>query len=441
MKNICLLFDDCDSVARQLAANLDDDFALVHFPQDADVIVRHFCAITQIKLKDIISELAYLSKTKKSASILIVCGCAVTALGVDWFKTFDFIDYVVERENMAEEILKILGATCSNNFWFEDEIGIFDIDIVNGCQKKGGWCNFCKMHYLKVPVKSMPIEEVCRIVEEVTSTHKHSQIVKLCGLNPTNYGIDFGDRKPKLHLLLRELEKIPTLKLIKIFGLVPDDMYEELICEINRNKKVFCVTLGVQSGSANTLQAMNIHSSPEKTEDILHRLSGKIVETLLVIGHPGETDNDVLQTIDFFKRNHLWYTFMSPYINTEGVKSYQMEQLPHDVYHSHVKHTISEMLNMRKKMIVSIVGTVIEGYLLNVHQHRNYTEIKLHPKDFRGNIGVIVEGNQAKRYIDILSSKPSGSILKVKITGVYDSMNIGLKGELIEDFNGGLICG
>lgn len=151
----------------------------------------------------------------------------------------------------------------------------------------------------------MPIKEVCRIAEEVTRTHKHAQIIRLRGLNPTNYGIDFGDRKPKLHLVLRELEKIPTLKLIEIFGLVPDDMveYDELIHEINRNSKVFCVTLGVQSGSPNTLKAMNIHSSPEKIEDILHRLSGIIVKTLLVMGHPGETDSDVLQTIDFFKRN------------------------------------------------------------------------------------------------------------------------------------------
>ena len=113
-------------------------------------------------------------------------------------------------------------------------------------------------YYLKIPVKSVPFDEVIEIAKNVTESSKVSIIV-LTGLNTCNYGIDIGDKKQKLHLLLQELSKIESVKFIEVHSLTIGDMYEELTAELANNPKVLLIGFSVQSGSNKMHKIMNTH--------------------------------------------------------------------------------------------------------------------------------------------------------------------------------------
>ena len=113
-------------------------------------------------------------------------------------------------------------------------------------------------YYLKIPVKSVPIDEVIEIAKDVTESSKVS-IIALTGLNTCNYGIDIGDKKQKLHLLLQELSKIESVKFIEVHSLTIGDMYEELTTELANNPKVLLIGFSVQSGSNKMHKIMSTH--------------------------------------------------------------------------------------------------------------------------------------------------------------------------------------
>ena len=241
MKKICFLNSGCGShgeTFRQIFKSVEHAYILTSMPHKADVIIEYFCAVTQYEcVEKLLTELLYLSKLKKEGATLIICGCAVDAIGKDFFLSLGFVDYAIGSQNFLQEVLEILNFKCSDHYYIEDNKFRFSIDICNGCAKKNGWCSFCKQHYLRKPIKSMPLDEVCKVATEITSTTSVF-VISLCALNICNYGIDFGDRKPKLHLLIQALSKIPTVKFIELYSLTASCMYEELIEEIATNDKV-----------------------------------------------------------------------------------------------------------------------------------------------------------------------------------------------------------
>lgn len=264
MKKICFLNNGCGShteTFRQIFKSVEQAYTLTNLPHKADVIIDYFCAVTEDDCTStLLPELMYLSKLKKEDATLIICGCAVDVIGKDFFLSLDFVDYAIGSKDVLSEVLEILNFKCSDHYYIEDSEIRFLIDICNGCAKKNGWCSFCKQHYMKKTVKSIPIDEVCKLATEITST---TSVFVIClgALNICNYGIDFGDRKPKLHLLIQALSKIPTVKFIELYSLTASCMYDELIDEIASNDKVILVELPMQSGSDFMLKTMNTGST------------------------------------------------------------------------------------------------------------------------------------------------------------------------------------
>lgn len=439
MKKICFLNNGCGShteTFRQIFKSVEQAYTLTNLPHKADIIIDYFCAVTQYDcVKTIPAELLYLSKLKKEGAILIICGCAVDVVGKDFFLSLDFVDYAIGSQNFLQEILDILNFKCSGHYYIEDADFRLSIDICIGCAKKNGWCSFCKQHYLRKPVKSMPIDEVCKLAAEITSTTSVF-VISLSSLNICNYGIDFGDRKPKLHLLIQALTKIPTVKFIELYSLTASCMYEELIEEIATNDKVILVELAMQSGSDAVLNAMNTGATVNELQVLLDRFSHKPMRSIFVTSHPYETMEDVQKTIDFIEKNNLWYPIVTSCKSSEGTPCYAMEQLDEEAYNNHYNLIGEAVMKLRDNFLNSLIGTFVYGYLFMLTRYEEYdmADIRLQARDFRGQIIVRIKNYSSSPYNSILDSVEEGNLAKARVTSIRsnNSSSIALLAEDLE---------
>ena len=383
MKKICIIKAGCDShidLFRKILKCVENKYEKVMYPDEADVIIHYACGFTQKKLGNIFQDVVFYEKVKKDGAILIFCGCATYGYRKEIFEEFKVIDHVIFGLDILPQIAKILGVNQNDEQLIETSNGILRMTITEGCSKPGGHCSFCKQNYLRIPMKSRySIEEVCKQVE-----HYGKPVLILSGLNTTNYGIDFGDHKPKLHKLIHEVSKIPTVKWIQVECVASSCIYEELIEEIENNDKVVYVQYFIQSGSDHMLKEMNIGTTVAQHKKVLERLKGKIIDGAVIVGHPGETMQDVQDTIQFIKDNNLWYTTVLKYMNSEITPSGKMEQLSEEEYHEHCSMVEYEVMKLSYLNMKRLVEQGVVGYVEKIYTFENALEIMVKPLEFEG---------------------------------------------------------
>ena len=272
---------------------------------------------------------------------------------------------------------------------------------------------------MKISAKSLfSIEQICELV----SRYK-TPILILGGLNTTNYGIDFGDGKPKLHILLKEVSKIPSLKWIEVECIASSCIYPELIDEIEHNPKIVFVNYFLQSGSNKMLQIMNIGSTVEHNENVLKHLEQKCISSAIVVGHPGEGEEELKETIDFIKRNNLWYLTIMKFINSVDTPSNNMKQLSPKQYQRNYSEVQKVVDNLAHRFFDKLIGQIITGFVDQIIKKKDGTYlIGVKPLTFHGMIDI--ECNQ-------ISCK-EGDKMSVEITKIYSYEEHIMYGQKVE---------
>ena len=366
MKKIYFINDGCnshDDSFRQIAECVKDEYEPTKEISEADVIIHFTCGFTKTdsNFEFFVSSLAHTYKKKKKGAITIITGCAIKMYRREIFEKMENT-YVVEFPNFVEKICAILKVEFKKGeFYFEDSPGVMKLDIVRGCLKRGGFCYFCKFHYLDIPFKSLySIEEVVDIV-----TRYEVKVLVITGPNTTSYGLDFGDHTPKLHKLLQEVSKIPTLKGIAVNCVASSGIYPELLSELAKNEKIYLVNYYFQSGSQTMLDIMNIGSSIEIHEEVIKALKDKAISTAFLMSHPEEGDEELQETLAFIEKYNLWYADVIPFICSADTPSSLMEQLPELQYWRHYKITEYKISELRHKKLDSLVGKKVKVIIDN----------------------------------------------------------------------------
>ena len=354
------------SECRQIVANLEECEVTI-IPSEADVIVQFFCVETERCIEEAATQLHYIGKIKKANAKLFVAGCAANVLG-DEFLSFPDVDYVVQRKPVAKAVLEKLGCSkCENKYYLGDDMP-FDIslEISNGCQKKCGPCSFCFQGITGIPVRSKPMDYLLTAVKN--STDAGARRVSLLALNTCNYGIDFPEHKPLLHELIRKVSNINNAKVIDVYSLTIANMYPELVQELVTNPKVGLVEMGIQCGSNHLLQIMNTGATLEKTEKLIQAIvPNKKFKTIVIVGHPGETEQDFEQTISLLQKYNLWHTQVNPFMCVEGTKASKMEQIPTEVVRKRYEKILQVLSEMKKQYLNSLLGTRVKAYIIEAH--------------------------------------------------------------------------
>jgi MiaB/RimO family radical SAM methylthiotransferase len=200
---------------------------------------------------------------------------------------------------------------------------IFMIRISWGCISN---CAYCGIKNAVGPLRSKPIEQCVREFQKGLDQGYKDFI--LCADNMGPYGIDIGSSFPEL---LDKLTNIPGEYDILIRYLDPRwaIKYVDKLEEILKRNKITSIDIPIQSGSSRILKLMNRYNDVETMKDTILRLKKTIpnleIITHIIVGFPGETEEDFKQTLDFIEETNLDFGFILPFSLKTGSKAEKIE--------------------------------------------------------------------------------------------------------------------
>lgn len=330
----------------------------------ADVIIINTCSVRDNADKRFFGTLGALKKVKRERPELVVavCGCMMQQQHIiDTLKAkYPWVDLVFGTHNI-HQLPKLLTNVLN------EQTKIVDIwesggDIVEGLPAKrifpfkanvnimfgcNNFCTYCIVPFTRGRERSRQPNEILKEVNELVGTGVKE--ITLLGQNVNSYGndcdfhIDFAD-------LIYQLNEIPGLELIRFMTSHPKDMSDKLI-QAYKDCEKLCnhIHLPVQSGSTNILKMMNRRYTRDDYLLLIEKLKKAVPEiaitTDIIVGFPGETEEDFLQTLDLVEKVQfdLAYTFL--YSIRKGTPAEKFgEQVLESVKHERFNRLV-ELLN------------------------------------------------------------------------------------------------
>ena len=351
--------------------------------QEADVVLLNTCCIRESAEEKIfgkIGELKHL-KTKKPDSIIVVAGCLAQKEGEALLKKYRQIDLVLGTfyVNRFAQILQQFAESRKRQTLIDENIyeNEFEGDIqrqssfsawvpiMYGCNN---FCTYCIVPYVRGRERSRPMTE---IVNEVGNAVKAGyKEITLLGQNVNSYGKDISTGSLFAELL-SSVDAVDGIERIRFMTSHPRDMKEDVIKAI-ANSKHICehFHLPIQAGSDRTIKAMNRGYKKEEYLELIAMVRDYLpqasITTDMIVGFPGETEEDFLDTLDVVEKVQYdaAYTFLySPRSGTPAAK--MAEQIPLNIKKERLKRLMdlqnSISLAKNKALLHTVQEVMIEG--------------------------------------------------------------------------------
>ena len=346
----------------------------------ADVIVFNTCCIRESAEQKIYGNIGALKGIKKNKKDLIiaVCGCMSQQDGVaDNIKAkFPFVNIVFGTHNlhMFEEYLQKHLKTKKKVYdvWQSEGQVVEDIPAYR-TSKYNGWvnimygcnnfCTYCIVPYVRGRERSRKLEEILKEVRLLVE--QGYKTITLLGQNVNSYGNDFDD-DTNFAKLLSEICKIEGNFRLRFMTSHPKDLTDEVISVIAREDKISkTIHLPVQSGSNAILKAMNRKYTVEHYKGLIDKIKAAIpnvsLTTDLIVGFPGETEEDFDGTLDLVRYCKYTSLFGFMYSKRKGTVAEKMEgHLPIAVKRERVNKLLALSKEIGKQVTESMIGGVYE---------------------------------------------------------------------------------
>ena len=364
---------------------------------NADVIIVNTCAIRENahnKAEGMLGRIKHLKETKKDI-IVILCGCMAQEEGlvnkINKYKWIDIIcgthnyhkipQYLKEvydsQDKLLREVFSIEGDVIENLPIKRDSKYTGWVNIQYGCDK---FCTYCIVPYTRGKQRSRLPHD---IIDEVREMYNNSyQEVTLLGQNVNAYGKDL-DMEYDFADLLGEVSQtgIPRIRFVTSH---PWDFTDKMIDVISRCENIMpYIHLPIQSGSDRILKLMGRKYTSEEYLELVKKIKERIpnvsVTTDIIVGFPGETEDDFLKTLDMVNevRYDLAYTFI--YSPREGTPAAKMEDNTSMDEKKERLARLNELINKyalesNKKMLDRVVPVLILGESDKRGKYMGYTD-------------------------------------------------------------------
>ena len=287
------------------------NFKIVNDPEEADIIIVNTCGFIEKAKEEAINTLLEMAEYKKGrCKYLIATGCMVERYKeqlekempeVDLFIKFSEYKTLWEQiENLIKDKDKSNAELDFNNREITTGKNYAYIRVADGCDN---FCTFCAIPYIRGRFKSRKEED---ILEEVTKlANEGIKEFIIIAQDTTKYGTDIYS-KPMLHDLLNKISKIKGVEWIRFLYSYPETITDELIQEVKQNDKI-CkyFDIPMQHISNKILKRMNRKTTKESTMNLITKLRkeipGVIIRSTLMVGFPGETEEDFNELYEFVK--------------------------------------------------------------------------------------------------------------------------------------------
>ena len=383
----------------------------IEVSDDADIYIINTCTVTNTADNKSMKLIRRVVK-EHGNSIIVVCGCMVqnkkeSIDGVDIIignvgksNIADYIADYVKTKNKKLDIYDMMDVTFEpmilNNF---NKTRAF-VKIQDGCNN---FCSYCVIPYVRGNVRSKSREDVLNEVNTLVN-NGHKEVV-LTGIHTGNYGVEFDNYD--FASLLNDLVKIKGLERLRISSIEATELNDRVLDVIKNNDiLVDHMHIPIQSGSDGVLRRMNRKYDKKyfinKINEIRSIRPSISITTDVIVGFPGETDEEFNETIDTIKKINFSKLHVFPYSKRNGTKAAEMNDQVDDVTKKERTHILIELSNklendyMNKfinKEVIFIPEVYKDGYLMG--HTGNYLSIKClgNSDDIGKDIKVIIGEN------------------------------------------------
>ncbi|MBR3690036.1 MAG: 30S ribosomal protein S12 methylthiotransferase RimO [Eggerthellaceae bacterium] len=316
---------------------IEAGYTLEDDPSVADAIIVNTCSFIQSATEesiDLILELADLDSVGHGNCHIVVAGCMPARYGKDLESELSEVRAFVpcSREDDIAQVLDQLffdsaserNSACSREDVHAHQDGVFAyVKISDGCDR---WCSYCTIPLIRGPYHSFSYEAIRKQVSAHVQAGK-SEIV-LIAQDTGRWGLDFGN-PCSLAWLLEMLSEEFANVWFRVLYLEPEGVTDELL-EVMASHENICNYLDIplQHVDADILKSMNRHGSRQEFEALLDRILKRIpditLRTTLIVGFPGESEEQFEDLCDFVESSPFTYIGAFAYSPEEGTRAYDM---------------------------------------------------------------------------------------------------------------------
>ena len=410
-----------------ILGSINKFYEITNNPKDAEIIIINTCGFIESAKQesiDTILEMAEYKKTHK-CKMIIATGCLTQRYGDellelipeidilmgvnDYMKLHKLIvDFIKTEQRVSSTTYKDEGVNEGERILTTNSHTAY-LRIAEGCNN---FCTYCIIPKIRGKFRSRSKESI--LAEANSLVNQGVKEIILIAQDLTNYGEDLYG-KNQLHVLVNELSEIEGLEWIRLLYCYPEEITNELIEVIANNPKVMkYLDLPIQHISNNILKMMarktNKETIIDKIDLLREKVPGITLRTSLIVGFPGETEEDFNELCSFLKDYKLDNVGVFTYSQEEGTAAAKLpNQIDEDVKIKR-KETLMNIQrgivrDLNKLKIGNIYDTIIDGSTGEYYIGRNY---EMAP-EIDGLI-YITKGKVLKK----------GDIIKIKITNIME---------------------
>ena len=365
---------------------------------NSDITIVNTCSVTNVSDNKCMKTIRSIKRNNPN-TILVVCGCS-SEHNKEEYQSMD-IDILIgnkDKTKLVDIIKKYIKDKKKYIKFYEGRDTVFEnmsvskftdktrafVKIEDGCDN---FCAYCVIPYVRGKIRSKRFNDCLDEMKELVSLG-HKEIV-FTGIDTGSYGKDINS---SLVELIKEVSKIEGLERIRVSSIEMMSITDEFIEELKNNPKI-CGHLHVslQSGSARILKLMGRKYTKEMYLDKVNKIREARpninLTTDIIVGFPGETEEDFLECIEFAKKCKFSKIHVFPFSKREGTKAASMkDQIDQATKKDRARRLIKIDEELQKNyndiFINSTVDVLIEEYKDNysIGHTENYLKVLVNKK-------------------------------------------------------------
>lgn len=356
---------------------IQNNYKIVENTEKADIYVINTCTVTNMADRKSRQMLRRVKEINQSA-VIVVCGCyaQVAKTELEQIPEVDIILGINEKNKIVQiveeylasknNIIEVADVSKQKEFLDFGDVTYTEknravIKVQDGCNM---FCSYCLIPYARGRIRSRKIENVVSEIEKIAK--QGIKEVVITGIHVASYGKDFENENIRLINLLEEINKIEGIERIRLSSLEPTIVDEEFAQRLSKLEKI-CdhFHLSLQSGCDATLKRMNRKYTTarykEATEILRKYYPNANFTTDVIVGFPGETDEEFNQTYKFLKEIEFYKMHIFKYSPRKGTVA---EKLPNQV-DGNIKEERSKKLielsnNMQNEKNSQYIGKTVK---------------------------------------------------------------------------------
>ena len=382
-----------------IQAFLEKGYEIVDFTEKSDIYIINTCTVTSISDKKS-RQMIRRTKQLNPEAIVVAVGCyaQVAKDKLEEIKDIDLILGISEKTEIIkyveEEIKERNPKTYISDVMHQKQFVDFGsanytdknrvaIKVQDGCNQ---FCTYCIFPYARGRIRSRKIENVKKEVEDLAQ--KGIKEIVITGIHVASYGKDLEENIGLIDLL-EEINKIDGIERIRLSSLEPTLITEEFVKRLSKLAKI-CdhFHLSLQSGCNETLKRMNRHYTTEDfkeaTELLRKTYPNVALTTDIIVGFPGETEEEFNITYEFLKEINFYKMHVFKYSPRHGTKAEKMpNQIDGNIKEERSKKLIElsdkNEINQNKRYINKNLDVLIEEFEEGYYKGHttNYIMVKI----------------------------------------------------------------